>query len=237
MFTWCSDTCWTGGFTTGAVPSEKLSEELNMLQQSSQSPKSSSDWLLRSLAHADKCPPLRDLPTNSQQPSPRRDPSQTSSEASSSSAFAAPSPPPSRPVSALCSEAASKAAPSHTTLGSASSRPVPAPRTSATAAKTLQSKIHFFQSDDTNHDNETGRVQHAAAGQTVSIVVNAGGKDASLVEEKPKASGVGGGSGKVSESPSESSRAKAAALLSRKLAEENNNKPSWTNVVLKKTDK
>lgn len=85
--------------------------------------------------------------------------------------------------------------------------------------------------------SETGRVQHATAGQTVTIVVNVGEKDASLVENKPKASGVGGGSGKVSESTSESRKAKAAAFISRKLAEENNNKPSWTNVVLKKADK
>lgn len=147
---------------------------------------------------------------------------------------------------------ASKPATSQTAFGSPSttvSRPTPAPRTSATAAKTLQSKIQFFQSDDANHEKEaptagakkvggeTGTVQHATAGQPVTIVVNVGKKDLSLVEDKPKASGLGGGSGKVPESTNESSKAKAAAFISRKLAEENNNKPSWTNVVLKKTDK
>lgn len=61
-----------------------------------------------------------------------------------------------------------------------------------------------------------------------------GQKDLRSVEEKPKASGAAGGSGKGSES---TSKAQAAAFISRKLTEENNNKPSWTNVVLKKTDK
>lgn len=61
-----------------------------------------------------------------------------------------------------------------------------------------------------------------------------GQKDLRSVEEKPKASGVAGRSGKGSES---TSKAQAAAFISRKLTEENNNKPSWTNVVLKKTDK
>lgn len=68
-------------------------------------------------------------------------------------------------------------------------------------------------------------------------MVDVGKKDVSLAEDKANASGVGGGSGGVSEGTSEGSKAKAAAFISRKLAEENDDKPSWTNVVLKKTGK
>lgn len=66
----------------------------------------------------------------------------------------------------------------------------------------------------------TGKVQQASPGQAVTVVMNAGGKRETNVN-------TGG------------EKAKAAAFLSKKLAEENNNdsKPSWTNVVLKKTDK
>lgn len=214
--------------------------------------KPSSDWLVRLLAPADKCPPLRELPSNTHQPTPRpRDPSKTSSDASSSSSRLGPSwltdkpsTPPSvssssspRPVSGL----SPKPPTSQTTAGSTvTPRPTPAPRTSATAAKTLQSKIQFFQSDDTSQERETstssgtGTVQLAPAAQPGTITVKVGQKDLRSVEEKPKASGVAGRSGKGSES---TSKAQAAAFISRKLTEENNNKPSWTNVVLKKTDK
>lgn len=67
----------------------------------------------------------------------------------------------------------------------------------------------------------------------MTITVNVGQKDVTLkpVEDKTKASGSGGGSGHVSES----SKAKAAAFISKKLSE-NNNKPSWTNMVLKKPE-
>lgn len=118
----------------------------------------------------------------------------------------------------------------------------------------MQSKLKFFQSDNTISDTEkktantdvsrgtnvTGAVQQATAGQAVTVVVNVGGagkKDENLntVEGKTKIPVVSGDSGKVSES----SKTKAAAFISRKLAEENNNenKPSWANVVLKKTEK
>ncbi|XP_056890755.1 protein-methionine sulfoxide oxidase mical2b isoform X1 [Takifugu flavidus] len=183
-----------------------------------------------------------------------------------SSTLSTPSPPPSRPVSALSSAAKDSrtaltskpvtsqapSGPTFTTTASAAAaatRPTPAPRTSTTVAKTLQSKIQFFQSDDsvnnekkaTNTDTKkagsgTGAVQHVTAGEAVTITVNIGKKDLSLnsAEDKSKASGVGSGSG----NGSESSKAKAAAFISRKLAEENNNnKPPRTNVALKKTDK
>lgn len=91
-------------------------------------------------------------------------------------------------------------------------------------------------------DSGAGVASPATVGQTVTITVNVGGvggKDTSLnvVGDRPKASGVGRGLATASESANESSKAKAAAFISRKLAEENNNnKPSWTNVVLKKTE-
>lgn len=86
----------------------------------------------------------------------------------------------------------------------------------------------------------TGAVQQATAGQAVTIVVNDGGvgrknENLNTVEVKTKIPVVSGDSGKVSEN----SKTKAAAFISRKLAEENNNenKPSWANVALKKTEK
>lgn len=191
-------------------------------------PDVSSDWLPRSLAPASKGPPLRDLPTNPQQPAPRRDPGADASSRlgptwlrDKPSSAPSPSPPPSRPVSALSSGQTSAFTPA-----AAAARPTPAPRASTTAAKTLQSKIQFFQSDESagnegkaSNAGGTGAVQHATAGETVTITVNVG---------------KNGGSGKASES----SKAKAAAFISRKLAEDNDhNKPSWTNVALKKTDK
>ncbi|XP_076584484.1 protein-methionine sulfoxide oxidase mical2b isoform X2 [Chaetodon auriga] len=145
-----------------------------------------------------------------------------------------------------------------TTTTSITTRPTAAPRTSTTAAKTLQSKLKFLQSDNTAKDEEkktttvntdinrgpnvTGK--QPTAGQTVTVLVNVGGPgrkepNVSLNTggEKVKAAGVGGDPGKVSESSK--TKALAAAFISKKLAEENNNnsKPSWTTVALKKTEK
>ncbi|CAJ1053901.1 MICAL-like protein 2 isoform X2 [Xyrichtys novacula] len=44
--------------------------------------------------------------------------------------------------------------PTSTTTTSINNKPTPAPRTSATAAKTLQSKLNFFQSDNTAKDED-----------------------------------------------------------------------------------
>ncbi|KAE8300441.1 MICAL-like protein 2 Junctional Rab13-binding protein Molecule interacting with CasL-like 2 [Larimichthys crocea] len=171
----------------------------------------------------------------------------TSTPSSFSSTFSTSSP--SRPASSLSSAAkesptafiSKPAAPRTTsestfTTTTSITRPVAAPRTSTTAAKTLQSKLNFLQQDNsTNNEgkktttintdinkgaNVTGKVQQASPGQAVTVVVNAGGKRETNMN-------TGG------------EKAKAAAFLSKKLAEENNNdsKPSWTNVVLKKTDK
>ncbi|XP_027139212.1 protein-methionine sulfoxide oxidase mical2b isoform X2 [Larimichthys crocea] len=171
----------------------------------------------------------------------------TSTPSSFSSTFSTSSP--SRPASSLSSAAkesptafiSKPAAPRTTsestfTTTTSITRPVAAPRTSTTAAKTLQSKLNFLQQDNsTNNEgkktttinidinkgtNVTGKVQQASPGQAVTVVMNAGGKRETNVN-------TGG------------EKAKAAAFLSKKLAEENNNdsKPSWTNVVLKKTDK
>lgn len=125
----------------------------------------------------------------------------------------------------------------------------------------MQSKLKFLQSDNATKDedkkttttntdinkrpNVTGKVQEAAAGQAVTVIVNVGGagrKEANVSlntgAERGKAAGVGGDSGKAGDS--NTSKASAAAFISKKLTEENNNnnsKPSWTTVVLKKTDK
>ncbi|XP_060910626.1 MICAL-like protein 2 isoform X2 [Labrus mixtus] len=85
--------------------------------------------------------------------------------------------------------------------------------------------------------------QEASVGQAVTVVVNCGGKKAenvslNTVGEKTKTATAGGDSGMVSESSK--AKASAAAFISKTLTEESNNnnsKPSWTNVVLKKTEK
>ncbi|XP_034750991.1 protein-methionine sulfoxide oxidase mical2b isoform X1 [Etheostoma cragini] len=132
---------------------------------------------------------------------------------------------------------------------SINTRPTAAPRTSTTAAKTLQSKLNFFQSDNTSNDKEkkttttnivinkgpnvTGKIKEAPTGHTV--VVNVGTKEVNARldtgGERAKASGVGGDM---------KTKASAAAFISKKLTEENNNnnsKPLGTTVALKKTDK
>ncbi|GAA6221666.1 MICAL-like protein 2 [Lates japonicus] len=143
------------------------------------------------------------------------------------------------------------------TTTSIDTRPVAAPRTSITAAKTLQSKLKFLQSDsNTNNEekktttinvdvnkgqNVSGKVQEATAGQAVTLVVNIGGSGKKETNvnldkggDKVKAAGAGG------DSESSKTKASAAAFISKKLTEENNNnnsKPSWMTAALKKTDK
>lgn len=82
----------------------------------------------------------------------------------------------------------------------------------------------------------SGKVQQATAGQAVTVLVNVGGRKETSVSSNT--GGAGGDPGKVGDGGK--SKASAAAFISKKLTEENNNnssKPSWTNVVLKKTDK
>ncbi|XP_034044440.1 MICAL-like protein 2 isoform X2 [Thalassophryne amazonica] len=124
------------------------------------------------------------------------------------------------------------------------SRPSAAPQTSTTAAKTLQSKLKFFQAgpeDTANEDsnktatktveinrgwNRQSQSQEASVGQVVSVAVGVGGSDD--VSSKPE------------HSDNSKTKAAAAAFICKKLAEENigaNSKPAWTTAVLKKTDK
>ncbi|KAM9363929.1 protein-methionine sulfoxide oxidase mical2b [Symphorus nematophorus] len=141
-----------------------------------------------------------------------------------------------------------------TTTTTITTRPTPAPRASTTAAKTLQSKLKFFQSDDTttttatkNEEKKTSTINidvnkgqdvmsKTTTGQAVTVVVNVGGKKDTNVSLN-----TGGGKAAAAGGSGESSKAKAsaAAFISKKLTEENNNnsKPVWTNVALKKTDK
>ncbi|XP_040892783.1 protein-methionine sulfoxide oxidase mical2b isoform X2 [Toxotes jaculatrix] len=150
------------------------------------------------------------------------------------------------------------------TTTSVNTRPTAAPRLSTTAAKTMQSKLKFFQSDSNTKNEEknttainmdvnkgpyvSGKVQEATAGQTVTVVVNVGGagkKETNVNLDKygdaTKNTGVGGKvSLKPEDSESNKSKASAAAFISKKLTEENNNnnsKPSWLTVATKKTDK
>ncbi|CAB1454978.1 unnamed protein product [Pleuronectes platessa] len=117
---------------------------------------------------------------------------------------------------------------------SISPRPVAAPRTSTTAAKTGKSRFKFFQSNS-NNDNEekktttidmdidkpvnvSGKVQEAAAGQAVTVVVNIGGGAGKNVMtpnldkggDRAKAAG-GGGKVSLKQEDGESNKMKAAA--------------------------
>ncbi|KAG8014604.1 MICAL-like protein 2, partial [Nibea albiflora] len=155
----------------------------------------------------------------------------TSTPSSFSSTFSTSSP--SRPASSLSSAAkesptafiSKPAAPRTTsestfTTTTSVTRPVAAPRTSVTAAKTHQSKLNFLQTDNSANDegkktttinvdinkgaNVTGKVQQVSPGQAVTVVMNVAWQRETNVN-------TGG------------EKAKAAAFLSKKLAEENNN--------------
>ncbi|KAM7394598.1 hypothetical protein PAMP_021389 [Pampus punctatissimus] len=182
---------------------------------------------------------------------------------------------PSRPTSSLSSPAKenqttldSKPTASQTTYNttfttttSVNTRPTAAPRSSTTAAKTLQSKLKFFQSDSTtkNEDSKTAttnmglnrsfkvtqsdKTHKATEGQAVTVVVNVadlGRKETNVSLDKGEGAKAAGVGGKVylKQEDGESSKTKAA-FISKKLPEENNSdsKPAWTSVVLKKTDK
>ncbi|XP_062244028.1 MICAL-like protein 2 [Platichthys flesus] len=150
----------------------------------------------------------------------------------SSSAKETPTPPVSKPAAPRTTGESTV-----TQTTSISPRPVAAPRTSTTAAKTVKSRFKFFQSNS-NNDNEekktttidmdidkpvnvSGKVQEAAAGQAVTVVLNigGGGGGAGKKEITPNLDKGGdrakaaGGVGKVSskQEDGESNKTKAAA--------------------------
>ncbi|XP_029949925.1 MICAL-like protein 2 isoform X5 [Salarias fasciatus] len=151
--------------------------------------------------------------------------------------------------------------PASVTTTSGGTRPTPAPRTSTIAEKTHQSKLKFFESDNSAKDEEKktttssldinvgrgGKKEEAKAGQAVTVVVNVGGIGGKVTNEssdKPqhqaKASGAGEKvAAKQDGNQANKTKSSAAAFISQKLAEEsaNNSKPSFTTVALKNTDK
>ncbi|CAN9510597.1 unnamed protein product [Ophioblennius macclurei] len=143
-----------------------------------------------------------------------------------------------------------------TTTTSVSTKPTPAPRASTTAAKTHQSRLKFFQSDNTTTDEEKKTTtsnldinigQGGKTDQAVTVVVKlggVGGKATNESSDKPqdrtKASGAGEKvAAKQEDDKANKTKSSAAAFISKKLTEENSNnsKPSFTSVALKKTDK
>ncbi|XP_029013110.1 protein-methionine sulfoxide oxidase mical2b isoform X2 [Betta splendens] len=137
-----------------------------------------------------------------------------------------------------------------TTTTHASTRPA-----SATAERTQQAKLKFLQPENTTNNEEkktssisvdvkgpkgTSRVQEAKAdlGPAPAPAVGGGRKPSPSGGEKAKAAAVGA---KQADNEANKAKAKAsaAAFISKKLTEENNNnnRPAWTNVALKKTDK
>lgn len=148
-----------------------------------------------------------------------------------------------------------------TVTPSINTRPAETPRPSATAAKTLQSKLKFFQEDNTAKVEEKktstfnvdinkgqsvgGKAQQATAGKAVTVVINVGGTGKKEVNESLDKGGntaktTGTGWKVKQEDESNKSKASAAAFISKKLSEENNNnnkKQSWATTVVNKTEK
>ncbi|XP_039907088.1 protein-methionine sulfoxide oxidase mical2b isoform X2 [Simochromis diagramma] len=148
-----------------------------------------------------------------------------------------------------------------TVTPSINTRPAETPRPSATAAKTLQSKLKFFQEDNTAKVEEKktstfnvdinkgqsvgGKAQQATAGKAVTVVINVGGTGKKEVNESLDKGGntaktTGTGWKVKQEDESNKSKSSAAAFISKKLSEENNNnnkKQSWATTVVNKTEK
>lgn len=148
-----------------------------------------------------------------------------------------------------------------TVIPSINTRPAETSRPSATAAKTLQSKLKFFQEDNTAKVEEKktstfnvdinkgqsvgGKAQQATAGKAVTVVINVGGTGKKEVNESLDKGGntaktTGTGWKVKQEDESNKSKASAAAFISKKLSEENNNnnkKQSWATTVVNKTEK
>ncbi|XP_025763467.1 protein-methionine sulfoxide oxidase mical2b isoform X3 [Oreochromis niloticus] len=231
------------------------------------------------LSSANTSTPLQDLTTNSyvSKFTPLTDPSKnstpapthTSSSLSPSWVSEKPTTPKSTsaspaPWAASSNSSARPAASRDTTTTltpSITTRPAETPRPSATAAKTLQSKLKFFQEDNTAKVEEKktstfnvdinkgqsvgGKAPQATAGKAVTVVVNVGGTGKKEVNESLDKGGntaktTGTGWKVKQEDESNKSKASAAAFISKKLSEENNNnnkKPSWATTVLNKTEK
>ncbi|KAM3623850.1 uncharacterized protein V6R79_016240 [Siganus canaliculatus] len=214
----------------------------------------------KSLSPANTMGPLRDLPTNS--PAVRFAPQSETNKTHRNTGpkwltEKTPTMSPSLPASkeshtSVVSKVTASTTPNEspsTTSTPANTRPVPAPRASTTAAKTLQSKLKFFQSGDPSADDvnksPTATTNHTKEGSKVtgkaSITVNVTGTDRKVANVNISSGGgkvsAAGESGKVQENSN--MKAAAAAFISKKLTEENNNssKPSWTTVAPKKADK
>uniref|UniRef100_A0A3P9KJ63 Mical-like 2b n=1 Tax=Oryzias latipes TaxID=8090 RepID=A0A3P9KJ63_ORYLA len=219
--------------------------------------------------------PLRDLPTNNYVLKPQPDasktrttsPAQTPIKAGPSwltkqpatpSSISSTSPPSSTVASAAKERmplVVSKPTVSHVTRNTSSiTTPVPAPRSSMTAAKTKETKLKFLQAENPSNPQEkvtttikldinkghsvTAKKPESTVGQAVTLLVSV--KDQNKGATVAKTTGVGETvSSKQTDSESNKKKASAAAFLSKKITEENNNdtKPQWMNVSLRKTDK
>ncbi|XP_026027474.1 protein-methionine sulfoxide oxidase mical2b isoform X2 [Astatotilapia calliptera] len=231
------------------------------------------------LSSANTSTPLQDLTPNSyvSKFTPLKDsskhstpaPTYTSSSLSPSRVSEKPTTPKSTSASpapwATSSNSSARPTASHdtttTVTPSINTRPAETPRPSATAAKTLQSKLKFFQEDNTAKVEEKktstfnvdinkgqsigGKAQQATAGKAVTVVINVGGTGKKEVNESLDKGGntaktTGTGWKVKQEDESNKSKASAAAFISKKLSEENNNnnkKQSWATTVLNKTEK
>lgn len=90
-----------------------------------------------------------------------------------------------------------------------------------------------------NKEPKAASKAHDVKAQTVVVNIGGAGKKETNTSggEKTKTAGVGGKvSSKQEDNDSNKAKASAAAFISKKLFEENNNKPSWMNLGLKKND-
>lgn len=120
--------------------------------------------------------------------------------------------------------------PTSTTTPTVTTTFTPTPRTSV-AAKNLQAKLKFFQLNDTgtnaevitgarNVDVSRGQKRELTPGQAVTVGLHVTGQDTTVEKSRGESRDKG--------SEHSRSKASAAAFISKKLTEENNNKPLWT---------
>ncbi|XP_041839308.1 protein-methionine sulfoxide oxidase mical2b isoform X2 [Melanotaenia boesemani] len=183
---------------------------------------------------------------------PSTTPKISSTFSTSPSSWSASGPASKESPAAIVSKPTSPRDTAFTTTSSISSTPIAAPRASAAAAKTRESKLKFLQSDNnTNHEERKtstisvdlnkgqsmgGKTQEAKTSPAVTVVVNV--KDPDKGKVTTKTTGVGS-MARTKHEGHESNKAAAAAFISKKLTEENNNnsKPSWMTTALKTTEK
>uniref|UniRef100_A0A1A8PC86 MICAL-like 2 n=2 Tax=Nothobranchius rachovii TaxID=451742 RepID=A0A1A8PC86_9TELE len=186
--------------------------------------------------------------------SPEKPSSPSNSTITAPPSFPSASPPKQSPTRVVSKSTSPRDA-TFTSTVSISPTPTAAPRTSVAAAKTRESKLKFLQSDETSGKEEkktttfstavnkgltvTGKRQEIPKVQPVTVVINV--EDMDKGGGSAKTTSVGGRiNSKQENNDTNKAKASVSGFITKKMAEENtnnNSKPSWTTVALKKTEK